>query len=144
MPAASTLASLLDPESPATSPTQPPPIPGVLSSCAPCPALAPAGGAVLTPGQVGYVCDASGFLHAVRAAPEGGGAGGVTLHVYAPPITRCRLFEPAEDRVTLRAPGFFSANGARLPVHGASFGAHVGAGDEAGPSRAPPAWGPER
>jgi cysteine dioxygenase len=55
-------------------------------------------------------------LHAVRCGTAGAGAarGGVSLHCYAPPIRRTRLYEPEADRVTLRAPGFFSAAGAPL------------------------------
>ena len=50
------------------------------------------------------------------AAPRGG----VSLHVYAPPIRRTRLYEPDANRVTLRAPGFFSAAGRVLqPAPGA-------------------------
>jgi hypothetical protein len=65
-------------------------------------------------------------LHAVGCASGGAGAcGGVTLHLYAPPIRRAKLYEAAENRVTLRHPGFFSA-----------AGAVIGGGD-AVPGRAP-------
>ena len=66
-------------------------------------------------------------LHAVGCAE--GCTGGVTLHLYAPPIRRAKLYESAENRVTLRQPGFFSAGG--VPLAG-------GGADEA-PGRVPPA-----
>jgi hypothetical protein len=47
------------------------------------------------------MCDRLG-LHAVRcdddAIPEGE-EGCVSLHIYAPPIRRVRLYEPHEDRL---------------------------------------------
>jgi len=67
-------------------------------------------------------------LHAVGCA-EGCG-GGMTLHLYAPPIRRAKLYESAENRVTLRHPGFFSAGG--VPLAG------DGAGGAAAPGRVPP------
>ena len=54
----------------------------------------------------------------------------MTLHLYAPPIRRAKLYEAAENRVTLRHPGFFSAGGAPLGS---------GASAAAVPGRAPPA-----
>jgi cysteine dioxygenase len=52
-------------------------------------------------------------------APAVAPRGGVSLHLYSPPIRRTRLYEPDADRVTLRAPGFFSAGGAPLCGGGA-------------------------
>lgn len=86
-------------------------VPGVLRSSSPCPVMVEAGTARLRKGAVGYVSDYSGTLHAVRCGS--GEPCAVTLHCYAPPITRCRLFEPAEDRVTTREPGFASIGGIR-------------------------------
>ena len=97
---------LTSPKSPHASP---PPIPGVLSSVRPCPRLEVQGVTCLSPGQTAYVSDELG-LHAVRCT-AGAKEGGVTLHLYAPPIRRTRLFEPDDDRVTLRQPGFYSIRG---------------------------------
>ena len=70
---------------------------------------------------------ASQALHAVGCAGGSAGCGGgVTLHLYAPPIRRAKLYESAENRVTLRHPGFYSAAGVPL------------AGDGAVPGRLPP------
>ena len=35
----------------------------------------------------------------------------MTLHLYVPPITRCRVFEPDAGRVIVREPGFHSIGG---------------------------------
>ena len=69
-------------------------------------------------------------LHAVGCAE--GCTGGVTLHLYAPPIRRAKLYESAENRVTLRHPGFFSAGG--VPLAGGGAGGACEA-----PGRVPPA-----
>lgn len=45
-------------------------------------------------------------------AREGGLEGGVTLHLYAPPIRKVKIFE--EGHVVDRAPGFYSVNGIRV------------------------------
>ncbi len=34
--------------------------------------------------------------------------GAVSLHLYAPPIRRVKLYEPDNDRVVQRQPGFFT------------------------------------
>ncbi len=69
-------------------------------------------------------------LHAVRCAGDDvAPCGGVSLHLYAPPIKRTRLYETDEDRVTLRVPGFFSAAG--VPLSG-------GDAKAAGPAAAAP------
>ena len=54
----------------------------------------------------------------------------MTLHLYAPPIRRAKLYESAENRVTLRHPGFYSAAGVPLAGDGAGGAA---------PGRMPPA-----
>jgi hypothetical protein len=96
--------------SPRKGPAAPPAIPGVLASESPCPQLEACGGlAKLLPGETAYVSDAVA-LHAVRCA-AGAVHPAVTLHLYAPPITRTRLFEPEADRITLRQPGFHSVCG---------------------------------
>jgi cysteine dioxygenase len=130
------------------TPAKRPDIPGVIDASTPCPRLAPGLATALAPGQTAYISDAivraardaptrvrrmsvlttilslfTQALHAVRcgdaaAAPRGG----VSLHVYAPPIRRTRLYEPDADRVTLRAPGFFSAAGRVLqPAQGVVY-----------------------
>jgi cysteine dioxygenase len=64
----------------------------------------------LYPGETAYISDQSKLLHSVRASACSP-TGGVSLHLYSPPIRRCCLYEPEENRVTLRAPGFFSVAG---------------------------------
>lgn len=63
----------------------------MLAAAAPCPRLLPAGsrGATrLAPGQITYINDGIA-LHAVRCPEDSPAAeGGVTLHLYAPPIRR--------------------------------------------------------
>jgi len=57
-------------------------------------------------GEVGYINDKMG-LHVVRTGEL---YDGVTLHLYAPPITKVKIFEPARGRVSVRLPGFYSVN----------------------------------
>ena len=52
-------------------------------------------------------------LHSVGCAP-GTGLPAVTLHLYAPPIRRVQLFEPDNDRVVERKPGYYSVRGQRV------------------------------
>ncbi|KAI8476358.1 MAG: RmlC-like cupin domain-containing protein [Monoraphidium minutum] len=95
-------------------PAAAPPLPRVLSSVRPCPRLAPAGARRAAAGDVVYINDSQG-LHAVRCpddCPEEEGA--VTLHIYAPPIRRVKLYEPEADRVVQRTPGFFTVRGEKL------------------------------
>ena len=40
--------------------------------------------------------------------------GGITLHLYAPPIRRVKLYEPESNRVVNRTPGFFTIRGKKL------------------------------
>lgn len=63
-------------------------------------------------GATAYINDGLG-LHAVRCDDGACGAqpGAVSLHIYAPPIRRVRLYEPEADRVTLRTPGFHTIRG---------------------------------
>ena len=88
---------------------RPPELPGVLCAVQPCPTLVPGLVSVLQPGETAYISDAVA-LHAVRCAPEET-AGSISLHVYAPPIRRTKLYEPDDDRVTLRQPGYCSVGG---------------------------------
>lgn len=89
------------------------PITTTTLACRPCPQLTPAGVGKVGVGATAYINDSLG-LHAVRCddgACGGGLPGAVSLHVYAPPIRRVRLYEPEADRVTLRAPGFHTIRG---------------------------------
>ena len=68
--------------------------------CRPCPLLVPAGVGKVGVGQTAYINDSHG-LHAVRCDADACGAGeegAVSLHIYAPPIRRVRLYEPEHDR----------------------------------------------
>lgn len=58
-------------------------------------------------GQTGYIND-NIALHAVRVPEHCTGQGAVTLHLYAPPIRRVKLYEPDNDRVVQRQPGFYT------------------------------------
>lgn len=57
--------------------------------------------------SIGYIND-SIALHAVRVPEHCTGTGAVTLHLYSPPIRRVRLYEPDNDRIVQRVPGFFT------------------------------------
>ncbi|PRW56884.1 cysteine dioxygenase [Chlorella sorokiniana] len=91
-----------------------PRLPGVISASAPCPLLMPAGVGKVGPGGTAYINDTIA-LHAVRcddaACEAAGEEGAVSLHVYAPPIRRVKLYEQEENRVTVRAPGFATIRG---------------------------------
>lgn len=82
-------------------------VPGVLADQSPCPVLTPLATNTLDAGHTAHINDALG-LHAVRC---GSPLGGVTLHVYSPPIRLARLFEPEWDRVSVRVPGHVSVGG---------------------------------
>jgi len=60
-------------------------------------------------GDVGYIHDGIG-LHRVQC----GLCDGVTLHLYSPPISVATLFEPDNNAVVRRTPGFYSIGGKRL------------------------------
>ncbi|PSC69833.1 cysteine dioxygenase [Micractinium conductrix] len=98
-----------------SEPTLAPRLPGVIAATSPCPLLLPDGVNHVCVGTTAYINDSMG-LHAVRcddAACGGPGAeeGAVSLHIYAPPIRRVRLYEPEADRVVTRAPGFRTIRG---------------------------------
>ena len=81
-------------------PTLAPRLPGVLTATTPCPRLASAGISKVGVGATSHINDATG-LHAVRCdgdACEEGEEGAVSLHIYAPPIRRVRLYEPDLNR----------------------------------------------
>lgn len=73
-----------------------PDIPGVLKATSPCPQLAPAGSSMVAAGATAYIND-SMALHAVRCSEHCPAPGAVTLHVYAPPIRRVKLFEVSRE-----------------------------------------------
>ena len=93
-----------------------PRLPGVIASTTPCPRLEHTLRRELPTGGVGYINDHIA-LHAVRC-PETcpSEEGTVTLHLYAPPIRRVRLYEPENNRVVERKPGFNTVRGRRLPI----------------------------
>ena len=80
--------------------------------CRPCPPLLPTGSSKVGVGQTAYINDSLG-LHAVRCDDAAcvPGEGSISLHVYAPPIRRVRLYETDADRVVVRAPGFTTIRG---------------------------------
>eukprot|EP00887_Chlorella_sp_A99_P008067 scaffold12.g8067.t1 len=90
-----------------------PALPGVVSASSPCPPLARAVSSALRAGAAGYIND-SMCLHAIRCPDACPAPGAVTLHIYAPPITRVRLFEPENNRVVERQPGFSTRRGTKV------------------------------
>lgn len=62
---------------------------------------------MLQAGETGYINDTIA-LHAVRVPEHCTGTGAVTLHLYAPPIRRVKLYEPDNNRVIQRKPGFYT------------------------------------
>ncbi len=63
---------------------------------------------ILNLGEVGYASDKLG-LHSIHT----NGEDAISLHLYSPPITTVKIFEP-ETRSTLkRNPGFYSKYGVR-------------------------------
>lgn len=81
--------------------------------CRPCPLLVLTGVTPVGPGGTAYINDSMG-LHAVRCADDAcppGEPGCVSLHIYAPPIRRVKLYEPEDNRVTTRTPGFNTIRG---------------------------------
>ncbi|GFH12487.1 cysteine dioxygenase, partial [Haematococcus lacustris] len=90
-----------------------PTMPGVLTLEEQCPELQSCHRALLTPPSTGYINDSLG-LHKVGCPALTPAPGAVTLHIYAPPIRRVKLYEPEEGRVITRVPGFFSIRGRRV------------------------------
>ena len=89
-------------------------------------ALVQTGVVTLGPGDIAHISDADG-LHKCGAAAGAGGAGAVSLHVYAPPVSRCRVWlDPARPGASLRvAVTFHSEHGVLVPrgVTGGAGGA---------------------
>lgn len=85
-----------------------------------CPMLLLLREAIRKEGEVGYIND-SLSLHRVANCRISNRdqqeelppltPGSVTLHLYAPPIRRVKIFEPGEQKVYARTPGFFSIHG---------------------------------
>jgi cysteine dioxygenase len=101
--------------------------PADTSASASCPLLLLLREAVRREGDVAYVNDAMS-LHRVanshvsnRNSQDQPAApvltpGGVTLHLYAPPIRRVKIYEPGESKVYVRTPGYYSVHGDRQQV----------------------------
>lgn len=70
------------------APTDAPPLPGVINATSPCPNLTHTETTRVTPGIIGYISDKL-HLHSVRCPDDCPmEEGGITLHLYAPPIER--------------------------------------------------------
>lgn len=76
-------------------------------------------GCVMDPQQLGEGAGAPGSgcgCASPAAAPASAGSwrtqGGVTLHLYSPPIHRVKIYE--NNTVTERTPGFYSKGGVRV------------------------------
>ena len=86
--------------------------PNTISTCRPCPPLNITSSVTAGRGQGLYINDAMG-LHVIRADPSCPLPGGVTLHLYSPPITRVQLYDPEQNKIVSRIPGYFSIRGQR-------------------------------
>ena len=63
---------------------------------------------MLSLGEVGYVSDKLG-LHSIHTDGEKA----ISLHIYSPPITDVKIFEPETHSTLGRKPGFYSKYGFR-------------------------------
>jgi len=61
-------------------------------------------------GEVAYINDRLGLHSFGNADCE---FSTVSMHIYAPPIRRVKIFEPTEGRVIERTPGFYSVGSVR-------------------------------
>ncbi|GBF96262.1 cysteine dioxygenase [Raphidocelis subcapitata] len=96
------------------APADVPPLPGVLAATSPCPTLRHLRTTRVGAGVVTYINDRLA-LHSVRCPDDcPTEPGGITLHIYSPPIRRVKLYEPESDRIVLRKPGFFTVRGRKL------------------------------
>jgi hypothetical protein len=88
---------------PSARPTDTPPLPGVIDATAPCPNLLHTRTTRVGPGAVTYINDRGG-LHSVRCPDDcPTEEGGITLHIYAPPIRRWALFGVWLGAIAVRA-----------------------------------------
>ncbi|KAL6752057.1 RmlC-like cupin domain-containing protein [Haematococcus lacustris] len=92
-----------------------PAMPGVLTLQDKCPELLLKHHCLLETPATGYINDSLG-LHRVTCPEQTAAPGAVTLHLYAPPIRRVKLYEPEEGRVITRVPGFHSVRGRRCAI----------------------------
>ena len=83
----------------------------MVNSFSPCPNIL---WGTLTPGAVTYIHDLQVMLHSVGCLESVPEPGAVTLHLYSPPIRRVRLYEPENNRVVERQPGFNTVRGKRM------------------------------
>lgn len=68
----------------------------------------------LQAGEIGYINDRIA-LHAVACADDDTEPqDGVTLHLYAPPITKAVVYDAELDQLTQRVPGCYSVKGKRV------------------------------
>ena len=89
-----------------------------------CPLLLLLREAIRREGDVGYINDTMSLhrvanCHVSSKTPSESTdlpsltPGSVTLHLYAPPIRRVKVFEPGEQKVYVRTPGYFSVHGVK-------------------------------
>lgn len=76
----------------------------------PCPDLERLGQSKHSVGDVTYINDGLG-LHRVKANDD---IDGITLHLYSPPITASRIFEPTSNSTIERKPGYYSKYGKKV------------------------------
>lgn len=86
-----------------------------------CPLLLLLREAIRREGDVGYINDTLSLHRVANCAISSRDAsvddlppltpGSVTLHLYAPPIRRVKLYEPGEQKTYVRTPGYFSVHG---------------------------------
>ena len=86
-------------------------LPNTLGASRPCPRLEYLGTGRASRGGGSLYINDSQALHVVRCPDEVPAPGTVTLHLYSPPITKVTLYDPAEDKVVSRIPGYFTIRG---------------------------------
>jgi cysteine dioxygenase len=79
----------------------PTPVPGK------CPTLREIRSSILHFGEVSHIHDQEG----VHLVGNNSSTPSITLHVYAPPIKRVKVFDPSSNETLFRTPGFFSVHG---------------------------------
>lgn len=86
-------------------------LPNTLGASRPCPRLEYLSTGRASRGDGSLYINDSEALHVVRCPTEVPMPGTVTLHLYSPPITRVTLYDPEEDKVINRIPGYFTIRG---------------------------------
>jgi cysteine dioxygenase len=89
-------------------------LPNVLNAIRPCPKLEIIEETRAYRGSEAMYINDSQALHVVRCPAECPRPGAVTLHLYSPPITRVTLYDPMENKVVIRTPGYYTIRGKKV------------------------------